>query len=297
MPRTTAASAPYATRALALRVRPLGEKDRIVTLYSPEKGRFSAVAKGARGPKSKLAAVAQPFILARFLLARGRSLDIVNQAQIENAHMNIAGNIGKAAWASYGCEIVDNLPEGLPDERGFEILCVFLATLDAISVPIPQKMKREAENEGKDENEITLADSLEAAGAWFQAQWLANQGYGAVIGFCAACDEKIALQGDAPETPVAFSAPQGGTLCAQCARSDPAHFLVSAASLRALFRLERSRRAPASLFDAPFGLGMRSSGELGTLLRRSVAHHLGARLRSQNFLDEIRIAQRLGDHF
>ncbi len=294
MARTTAASAPYATRALALRVRPLGEKDRIVTLFSPEKGRFSAVAKGARGPKSKLASVAQPFIIARFLLAQGRSLDIINQAQIEEAHIHIAGSVGKAAWASFGCEIADNLPEGLPDERGFEILCVFLATLNAIPNP---KSTSETSSADASQDENLLDNSLDAAGAWFQAQWLAHQGYGAVIGFCAACDEKIALAEGAQNTPVAFSAPQGGTLCAQCARSDPAHFMVSAASLRALFRLERSRRAPDSLLDAPFELSARASGELGTLLRRSVAHHLGARLRSQAFLDEIRTARRLGSDF
>jgi DNA repair protein RecO (recombination protein O) len=277
MARTFAASAPYSTRALVLRVRPLGEKDRIATLFSPESGRFSAVCKGARGPKAKLAAVAQPFILARFLINKGRSLDIVNQAQIENAHQNIAGDIGRAAWASFGCEIADNLPEGLPDERGFEILSVFLATLDAIPA----------------QGEHNSDDALDAAGAWFQAQWLAHQGYGAIIGFCAACGEKIALSSEMASESVAFSALQGGTLCAQCARSDAAHFTVSAQSLRALYRLERSRRAPESLRDAPFELVTRQNGELGTLLRRSLAHHLGTRLRSQAFLDEIRTARRL----
>ena len=271
MPRTSAASVPYATRALVLRVRPLGEKDRILTLFSPEKGRFSAVAKGARGPKSKHAALSQPFILARFLLNRGRSLDIVNQAQIENAHGHLTGEIFKAAWASYGCEIADQTPEGLPDELGFEILAVFLGTLDG----------------------ATGNEAVEAAGAWFQAQWLAHQGYGATIGFCAGCDEKIVLAGENIHSQIAFSPPQGGTLCAQCARSDPAHFTVAAPSLRALHRLERSRRAPNSLGDAPFELSSRQIGELGTLLRRSLAHHLGARLRSQGFLDEIRAAQRL----
>jgi DNA repair protein RecO (recombination protein O) len=271
MARTTAASVPYATRALVLRARPLGEKDRILTLFSPEKGRFSAVAKGARGTKSKLAALAQPFIIARFLLHKGRSLDIVNQAQIENAHIDIAGEMGKAAWASYGCEIADNLPEGLPDERGFEILCVFLATIE----------------------QAQGADALEAAGAWFQAQWLGHQGYGAVIGFCAACGDKIAVSESVPNAPIAFSPPEGGTLCDHCAPLDPTHFTVSAATLRALHRLERSRRAPSSLADAPFELGLRQVGELGTLLRRSVGHHLGAKLRSQAFLDEIRTARQL----
>jgi DNA repair protein RecO (recombination protein O) len=270
MPRT-AASVQYSTRALVLRVRPLGEKDRILTLFSPEKGRFSAVAKGARGPKSKLAALAQPFIVARFLLAKGRSLDIVSQAQIEQAHGHISSDVWRSAWASYGCEIADNLPEGLPDELGFEILSVFLATLD----------------------HANEAEAVEAAGLWFQAQWLAHQGYAPVVGFCAACSEKIALSPSQPNAPIAFSPQQGGNLCAICAGLDAAHFTVSAGCLRALHRLERSRRAPSALAAAPFALSGREKGELGTLLRRCVAHHLGARLRSQAFLDEIRAAQRL----
>ncbi|HEX9996625.1 MAG TPA: DNA repair protein RecO [Abditibacterium sp.] len=271
MARTSAASVPYATRALVLRVRPLGEKDRILTLFSPERGRFSAVAKGARGPKSKHAALSQPFILARFLLNRGRSLDIVNQAEIESAHSNLTGEIFKAAWASYGCEIADQTPEGMPDELGFEILTVFLNTLDG----------------------ALDSNATEAAGTWFEAQWLAHQGYSAMIGFCAACGEKITLSDENQSAQIAFSAPQGGTLCALCARADPAHFTVAAPSLRALHRLERSRRAPNSLADAPFELSLRQKGELGTLLRRSLGHHMGARLRSQAFLDEVRTAQRL----
>lgn len=274
MPRS-ASSIPYSDRALVLRVRPLGEKDRIITLFSPERGRFSAVAKGARGTKSKLAALAQPFILARFLLIKGRSLDIVSQAQIENAHGNLTGQVWKAAWASYGCEIADNVPEGLPDELGFEILAVFLSTLDM------------APDDA----------AIEAAGAWFEAQWLSHQGYGAVIGFCAGCDDKISVPEDASRAPIAFSPAQGGTLCRACAASAPGHFVVAASALRALHRLERSRRPPASLDEAPFHLGEREVGELGTLLRRSLAHHIGSRLRSQSFLDEIRAAKRLGTGF
>lgn len=275
MPRT-AASFQYPARALVLRARPLGERDRVLTLFSPQKGRFSAVAKGARGPRSKFAALAQPFILARFLLAKGRSLDIVVQAQIERAHGGLSGEIWKAAWAAYGCEIVDQAPEGLPDERGFEILEVFLVTLDAAPT----------ESAG------------EAAGAWFEAQWLAHQGYAPTVGWCVGCGEKIALPAASPALSVgaafiAFSPAQGGTLCALCALQEPGHLSVAAATLRALHRLERSRRAPSSLGDAPFALDARQSGELSVILRRSLAHHLGARLRSQGFLDEIRAAARL----
>src|SRR4028118_1295639 len=108
-------SGTYSTRAVVLRVRLLGEKDRVMTLLSPELGKFAAVAKGARGTKSKLAAVSQPFVLARFLVARGRSLDIATQAEIENAHVHIAGDLLRTAWATYLCELCDAVPEEQPD--------------------------------------------------------------------------------------------------------------------------------------------------------------------------------------
>ncbi|MDQ3813961.1 MAG: DNA repair protein RecO, partial [Armatimonadota bacterium] len=127
----TAASRPYATRGVVLRVRTLGEKDRIMTLLSPERGKFDAVARGARQAKSKLRAVSQPFVLARFLLVQGRSLDIATQAEIEEAHIHITADLLKTAWATYCCELCDALPEQLPDAALFDLLCVTLGTLDA----------------------------------------------------------------------------------------------------------------------------------------------------------------------
>ena len=273
MPRS-AASVPYATRALVVRTRPLGEKDRIVVLFSPERGRIDAVAKGARGPKSKLAALAQPFVLARFLLVTGRSLHIVSQAEIETTHNRLSLSIYATAWAYFVLEVVATIPEGLPDERGFEIVIV---ALNAI------------ENASDD-------DAREAAGIWFEIQWLSHQGFAPVIGFCVECARKISV----PATEVAdqdarlwFGPNLGGTLCDECSHRDGGALRVGAASLRALHRLERSNRAPNSLQEAPFGLDADASAELAQCVRRSVLAHIAPRFKSLPFLEELRAARRV----
>jgi DNA repair protein RecO (recombination protein O) len=269
--RRTAASFTYPAHALVLRARPLGEKDRILTLFCSEKGRISAVAKGSRNPKSKLSGLAQPFVLARFLLAKGRSIDIVSQAQIESAHQNLIGDLFKTAWASFACELADHIPEGLPDERGFEILRVFLNSLD----------------------QINGDSATEAAGIWFETQWLAHQGHTPTIGFCALCERKMNFPANSQDEKIAYSFELGGTICTDCAPSARRHELFSISTLRALHRLERSRAVPLSLSDAPFLLDARKIGELGRCVRGTLLSHLNERFRSLQILEELRGSKRL----
>jgi len=260
----TAASVSYATRAIVLRSRPLGEKDRLLTLLSPERGRISAVAKGARGTKSKLASASQSYVLGRFLLAKGRSLDIITQVQIEEPHANLAGDLLKTGWAACACELAAAVAEELPDSEGYQILAVTLAALN------------EAENDA----------ATEAAGAWMETQWLRHQGYAPTVGICVDCGNKISASADSPDSRVAFSAREGGTLCSACRHTDSGVLVVSAAALRALHRLERSLRPPPSL-----DLGAGPAGELFLCLNRSLSQHLEGRLRSREFLEEVRAAR------
>lgn len=269
--RRTAASFTYPAHAIVLRARPLGEKDRILTLFCAEKGRISAVAKGARNPKSKLSGLAQPFVLARFLLAKGRSLDIVSQAQIESAHQNLLGDLFKTSWASFACELADHIPEGLPDERGFEILRVFLSSLDQSS----------------DDS------TTEAAGIWFETQWLSHQGHAPTVGFCAVCERKMNFPAESQEEKIAYSFEIGGTICSDCVLSVPRHELFSISTLRALHRIERSRAAPISLSLPPFLLDAKKIGELGQCVRGTLLSHLGERFKSVQILEELRGSKRL----
>jgi DNA repair protein RecO (recombination protein O) len=85
----------YRDEAVVLRTHKLGEADRIVTMLSRQHGKIRAVAKGVRRTASRFGARLEPFMVADLQLYRGRSLDIIQQAE----------SIG-----SYGADIVDDYP-------------------------------------------------------------------------------------------------------------------------------------------------------------------------------------------
>jgi len=70
----------YSTEAIVLKRSDLGEADRILTLFTPGKGKFHAVAKGTRRPVSKLAGHLDLLCRSQLQMALGRNLDIVTQA-------------------------------------------------------------------------------------------------------------------------------------------------------------------------------------------------------------------------
>ncbi len=297
----TAASAPYAARGIVLRTRPLGEKDRIVEMFGPGIGRWSAVARGARGGKSKLSALSQPFVCARLLLARGRSLDVLTQGEIENAHFHIPSNLLAAAWASYWCEVVASLPERHAEDEVFELLEAALGTLDLLCAhaepnpnPAPNQAAQTTQAASNEPADEPLAEPLDEPeplparmmllGHWFEARFLAALGFGSVVGSCARCEAKIVVSREHAEARVAFSPAMGGTLCASCAPSDPERLSPRAHTLRLLHRLQRTE-LPSLL--PPASTSARLEAELRTLLRRSLLAHLDIRPRSRRFLDDL----------
>jgi len=71
----------YRDEAVVLRTQKLGEADRIVTFLTRNTGRVRAVGKGVRRTKSKFGARLEPFMHVDVQFARGRTLDIVTQAE------------------------------------------------------------------------------------------------------------------------------------------------------------------------------------------------------------------------
>jgi DNA repair protein RecO (recombination protein O) len=254
----TFASATYHARAIVLRVRNIGEKDRVMTLLTEERGKMDATARGSRGPKGKLMAVAQPFVLARFLFAHGRNLDIATQAEIENSHPHISSDLLKSAWATYCCELGTVLPEALPENE------LFLLLRDALSAFDQAPSAR-----------------VEDIGRWFEARYLSLMGYAPQIGRCVACDKKIVVPSDDITRKLIYSPGLGGTLCGDCATRDAQRLTVSVQALRALYRLSRSPQ--------PEDLALMSAArrDLRDCLRRGLSSHLDVKPKSQAFLDEV----------
>jgi DNA repair protein RecO (recombination protein O) len=71
----------YRDEVVVLRTHKLGEADRIVTALGRRSGKIRAVAKGVRRTSSRLGARLEPFMVADVQFSRGRSLDIVQQAE------------------------------------------------------------------------------------------------------------------------------------------------------------------------------------------------------------------------
>ena len=71
----------YRTEGIVLRRQDLGEADRLTTVYTLHHGKLRLVAKGVRRLRSRKAGHLEPFTRVALLIARGRELDIITQAE------------------------------------------------------------------------------------------------------------------------------------------------------------------------------------------------------------------------
>lgn len=109
MPRE---SRSYRTQALILKRRDLGEADRLLTLLTPDHGKVDAVAKGARKPTSSKTGHVELYTRAEVLIARGRDLDILVQAEMVEPYLPLREDLTRSAYASYAVELLDRFTYG-----------------------------------------------------------------------------------------------------------------------------------------------------------------------------------------
>ena len=239
----------YRTRAIVLDRTKLGESDLILTLLADDGSQRRAVAKGARKPGGRLAARVELFCETDFLLAQGRSLDVVSEASLVEPHAGLRGEYERVAAASAVAEVARlTCYEDAPDP--------FLA-------PVCSRALRACEQA----SDRARLDLVVAAYAW---KVLAHGGWRPELASCCAC-------GDAAVT--YFSASAGGALCESCAREVAGAQRVGEgelAWLRALLALTFDDLLAASV-DAETAVSL-----LGTV-HAWAATHLDARLRAWEF--------------
>ncbi len=125
----------YRVEAIVLKRSDYGEADRLLTLFTPDLGKLRAIAKGARKPSSRKSGHVELFTHSALLIARGRHLDVVTQADTLDAFLPLRENLDRLGFAYYLAELVDQfVEEGDALSRG-EIRD---PDLDGISVTITQ---------------------------------------------------------------------------------------------------------------------------------------------------------------
>lgn len=101
------ASRSYQIDAIIIKRHKFAEADRLLTLFTADYGKVRAIAKGALRPGSKLGGNVELLTYSRLMLARGRNLDIVTQAQAIDTFLPLRESLELMSCGFYLSELVD----------------------------------------------------------------------------------------------------------------------------------------------------------------------------------------------
>jgi len=234
------------TEAVVLRSMRFGEADRILHLYTPQRGRISAIAKGVRRTRSRFGGRLEPYFRLHVGLHEGRGeLLTVTSADTVDGHRRLREDAAALDSAARACDAVTRLfdtPEAHPGV--FALLCNELALLDA----------------GAPARHPHATHSNQLA---FRLKLLLAAGLAPQLAACASCGEAEQL--------VAFSGAAGGVVCSACEASgfafgEQAHAFMTGA-------------IGAALADAPAASAL-ALRQAERAISETLEHHAHVRLRS-----------------
>jgi DNA repair protein RecO (recombination protein O) len=153
---------------IILHGRKQGETSKILTLYTREFGKISAMAKGSRGTRSKYLGALETFNYVSLVFYRkeGRDMQYLSDASIIEPFSSIHSTLGKMALAAVPCEIVDKSEED--DHSHPEQFQLLLSTLKAL-----------------EKNKTGLRNIIRA----FQLQFISMAGFEPMLNQCHFCDK------------------------------------------------------------------------------------------------------------
>jgi DNA repair protein RecO (recombination protein O) len=126
----------YRTDTIILRRSDFGESDRLLTVYTPERGKLRLLAKGVRKMNSRKAGHVELFMLTNMLVAQGRTWDIISQAEIVEPYRDLREDLDKTSHAYYLAELVDRFTEEHdPNALLFKLMVLTLAHLNYVEDP------------------------------------------------------------------------------------------------------------------------------------------------------------------
>jgi DNA repair protein RecO (recombination protein O) len=177
----------FKTEAVVLRSIRLGEADRVLHLYTEDRGRVGAVAKGVRRVKSRFGGRLEPLSRVKLVLHEGRGdLCTITAADTVHAHASLREQRFAIERATDACDAVLRLFDAAePNRPAYNLLCHELALLNGDSA---------------------LATPAQALA--FRMKLLLAAGFVPELAGCAACGEREHLG--------AFSAAAGGVVCPGC---------------------------------------------------------------------------------
>jgi DNA repair protein RecO (recombination protein O) len=262
----------FNTTAIVLRRIHFGETDNILTLYTRERGRISAIAKGARKAISRLSGATEVLTRVRYGLASGKSLHIIRQAEVSDSYPMLRQDLNRLAHGLYAAELLNAfVADEDPNWYFFDLLSETLRALET-------------------------SEPIEKAARWYELRLLEDQGYSPGLASCATCGRPIP-GAFAPEELFALSNAQGGALCPFHAHGDryEDHSTLSHDALVYLQCLNGMTLEDVSRIAEIEAPATKSQDQTRTALRRYLRYRSDRDLRSLEFLDNLRFQSREDD--
>jgi DNA repair protein RecO (recombination protein O) len=123
----------YSSRGIILGRRNFGEADRILSVFSEDHGRLSLLAKGVRKPKSRKRGHIEIFSLIKFQAVKGKGLDLITEAEVEDGFDSLRKNLKRISVAYYVTEVVQKITqENEPNTRLFDLITDTLSKLGKV---------------------------------------------------------------------------------------------------------------------------------------------------------------------
>lgn len=238
----------FAAEALVLSTVDYGEADRLVTLLTREHGKLTAFATGARKSRRRFAGALEPFMRLRVQLVERRGSTVrLDGADIQAGYYTARSELPLIARALYAVELCRELTR----ERE----------------PHPELFALLEEYLGRLDAKEAGPTSLLA----FELAALAQAGLMPRFDTCSLC-------GVAPGAQPRFDPAHGGTVCEQCVPRAPEALPIPPELLAGLRALQGGQRLPL-----PAALRARARA----LLNAFIAHHVGRRLKSVDFMSQV----------
>lgn len=244
----------FRLEAIVLRHANWGEADRLLTLYTRERGKVRAVAKGIRKIKSRKAGHLEPFTRVILQVARGRDLLVVTQAEAIDTYQPLRMDLLKMGYASYLVELLDRFTyeEESENNQIFRLLTETLARLTTEPEPW-----------------LTLR--------YYEMRLLENLGFRPQLFTCANCREEIKAVDQY------FSAVHGGVLCPRCGSTLPDAWAASMEALKYLRHFQRSNYSEAKRAQPK----PQVRNEVEALMQRYITYLLERELNTPGFIRQV----------
>lgn len=237
----------WKTEGIVLRVRNLGEADRIVTLYTKDRGKLNTVARGARRIRNRLLSPTQVFTYGRYLIFPGKGLHNLSQADIVHSGQNIRDDLEKLAYASYITELLDALTaEEDPIAGVFPLLAASLS--------------------------LGEAGRFKLAVRAFEIRLMRELGYEPELYHCLHCRETL-------KTRISF-AEEGGALCEKCVGHVPGSLSLTNGTWELMKKLLEWDFSKLTVLHPAAS----NEEELRRVMRRYIDYRLEYPLKSLDFL-------------